>query len=108
MFRSWELGWLRDDLTAYVKYAELNNPALKQEIQRRLTHWRSEPDLASVRDPQATEHLPENERAVWQELWRNVDSLAKRVAEQIEPNKRRNEPEKPQTRSSPLPGTTGR
>jgi serine/threonine-protein kinase len=80
MFRRWALGWLRADLTTYAKQAEQNNPALKQTIQQRLAHWRQDPDLASVRDPQTLERLPENERAAWQALWRDVDELAKRVA----------------------------
>jgi tetratricopeptide (TPR) repeat protein len=102
------LGWLRDDLTAYAKLAEQNNPAANKAVQQRLTHWRSDPDLASVRDPQALERLPENERADWQALWRDVDKLAKRVAERIEPNKGRKKLEKPQARSFPLSMTTGR
>jgi hypothetical protein len=45
-----------------------------------LAHWKSDPDLASVRDPQALGRLHENERAEWQALWRNVEELAKRVS----------------------------
>jgi tetratricopeptide (TPR) repeat protein len=80
MFRRWALGWLRDDLTAYAKRAQQNNPALKQTIQQRLTHWRRDSDLASVREPAALDRLPENERAAWQALWRDRDELAQRVA----------------------------
>jgi hypothetical protein len=46
MFRNWALGWLRDDLKAYARLAGQNNPTVKQAIQQRLTHWRSDPDLA--------------------------------------------------------------
>jgi hypothetical protein len=80
MFRRWALGWLRNDLTAYTKLAQQNNPAAEQLIQQRLTHWRRDPDLESVRDPAALDRLPDNERAAWQALWRDVDELAKRVA----------------------------
>jgi hypothetical protein len=79
MFRLWALGWLRDDLTAYANLVRQNKAALNQDIQRRLTHWRSDPNLASVREPQALDRLPENERAAWKALWRDVDQLAKRV-----------------------------
>jgi tetratricopeptide (TPR) repeat protein len=79
MFRHWALGWLRDDLTAYAKLAEQKNLAAKQAIQQRLAHWRQDPDLATVRDPLAMDHLPENERTAWQELWRDVDELAKKA-----------------------------
>jgi Tfp pilus assembly protein PilF len=78
-FRRRALGWLRDHLTAYAKLAGQNNPAAKTDVQQRLTNWRSDPDLASVRDPQALERLPEKERAAWQALWRDVDELAARL-----------------------------
>ncbi|HTU92576.1 MAG TPA: tetratricopeptide repeat protein [Gemmataceae bacterium] len=80
MFRRWALVWLRDDLTAYIKLAEKSNPTANKAIPQRVAHWRSDPDLASVRDPQALDRLPENERAAWQALWRDVDELAKRAA----------------------------
>jgi tetratricopeptide (TPR) repeat protein len=79
MFRRWTLDWLRADLTAFAKLAGQNNPAVKQAIQQRLAHWRQDPDLASLRDPQALDRLPDDERAAWQALWRDVDELAKRV-----------------------------
>jgi tetratricopeptide (TPR) repeat protein len=80
MFRRWALGWLREDLTAYDKRAGQNNPAANKAIQQRLAHWRSDGDLASVRDSQALDRLPENERAAWQALWRDVEQVANRVA----------------------------
>jgi serine/threonine-protein kinase len=98
MFRRWALGWLRDDLTAYTKLAGQSKPAVKQFIQQQLTHWRSDPDLASVREPQALDRLPNNERAAWQALWRDVDELAKRVAKKDESKKGRKEPETPKTK----------
>jgi hypothetical protein len=33
-----------------------------------------------VRDRQALDRLPEDERAAWQALWRDVDELAKKDA----------------------------
>jgi tetratricopeptide (TPR) repeat protein len=91
MFRRWALDWLRDDLTAQAKLADQNNPEVKQAIQQQLAHWRIDPDLASVRDPQALDRLADNERAAWQALWRDVDELAKRVAKKDEPTTGRKE-----------------
>jgi tetratricopeptide (TPR) repeat protein len=88
MFRHWALGWLRDDVKAYVKLAEQNNPAVKQAIHQRLAHWGRDPDLASVRDPAGLDRQPEDERAPWQALWHDVDELAKRVAKTELPAKR--------------------
>jgi tetratricopeptide (TPR) repeat protein len=97
MFRHWALVWLRDDLTAYAKLAERNDPTVKQTILQRLAHWRRDPDLASVRDLKALDRLPDNERAAWQALWRDVDGLAKRVAKKDEPTKSHKEAETPKT-----------
>jgi Flp pilus assembly protein TadD len=83
------LRWLRDDLAAYAKVAEQNHPDQKQIIQQRLAHWRGDPDFASVRGPQALERLPENERADWQSLWRDVDELLTRAAKKDEPTQGR-------------------
>jgi eukaryotic-like serine/threonine-protein kinase len=112
MFRRWALGWLRDDLAAYAMLAERDNSAEGLAIRQRLAHWRRDPGLASVRDPQALDHLPENERAGWQALWRDVDGLAKRLGKQGEPTKGRKGPEapkaRPEGRSLPPSGATGR
>jgi Flp pilus assembly protein TadD len=112
MFRRWALVWLRDDLTACAKLAERNDPAVKQTIQQQLAQWRRVPDLASVRDQPALDRLPENERTAWQKLWRDVDELAKRLAKKDEPTKERKKPEtrktRPEGRSSPTAGATGR
>ncbi len=88
LFRSRALDWLRDDLTAYAKLAEQNVPPGKQTIRLRLAHWHRDPDLASVRDPQALGRLADNERAAWQALWHDVDELAKRLAKTELPDKR--------------------
>jgi serine/threonine-protein kinase len=93
MFRRWALDWLRTDLKAYASPAGQSNPTVKQSIGQRLSHWRRDPDLASVRDLQALDRLPENERAAWQALWRDVDDLAKLLAEKDAPAKGRKGPE---------------
>jgi serine/threonine-protein kinase len=80
MFRRWALGWLRDDLQAYARYARQNNPRRSQAIGEMLAQWRRDPDLASVRDPQSLDRLPVDERSGWESLWRDVDRLADRVA----------------------------
>ncbi len=51
-------------------------------------------DLASVRDAPALDHLADNERAAWQALWRDVDELAKRVANN---DKAGEKPDKPKS-----------
>jgi serine/threonine-protein kinase len=79
MFRRWALGWLRDDLTAYSKSAEQNDPAAKRAIQQRLTHWRCDPALASLRDNDAVDKLPQAERDACRKLWADVANLLERT-----------------------------
>jgi tetratricopeptide (TPR) repeat protein len=86
MFRRWALDWLRDDLKSYTQLAERNNPDVNKMIQQRLAHCRRDPDLASVREPESLERLPDDERAAWQTLWRDVAELAKRAAKTDETN----------------------
>ena len=85
---------------------------MKQVIRQQLAHWRRDPDLASVRDPEALDHLADNERAARQSLWRDVDELLTRVGKKNEPTNGRKEPETPKTkpsgRSLPPSGATGR
>jgi hypothetical protein len=38
-----------------------------------LAHWRRDPDLAGVRDPDALAALPGEERDGWRALWDEVD-----------------------------------
>jgi serine/threonine-protein kinase len=71
------LDWLKDDLAAYAKLAERDQPAVKQAVRQRLTHWRQDADLASVRD--ALDRLPEAERQAWRQLWDDVTTLLKQV-----------------------------
>jgi serine/threonine-protein kinase len=66
------LDWLKDDLAAYAKVAEPDQPAVKQAVHQRLQHWQQDPDFASIRDPEALARLPEAERQAWQQLWTDV------------------------------------
>jgi tetratricopeptide (TPR) repeat protein len=98
MFRCWALNWLRDELRDYALLADRNDAAQRREIQSRLVHWRRDPDLASIRDPRALEHLPENERIAWQALWRDVDELLSRLAKEDEAIQGRKGPQTPKTK----------
>jgi tetratricopeptide (TPR) repeat protein len=77
--RAQALDWLRKDLQANAQIVEGGKLAAQQEVRQRLMHWQNDPDLACVRDRQALDRLPANERTAWQELWREVDKLLTRV-----------------------------
>jgi serine/threonine-protein kinase len=72
------LAWLRADLEASAQLLGQNDPGGQRLVQKRLTRWQSDPDLASVRDDQALAGLPEAERADWQKLWSEVAVLGHR------------------------------
>src|SRR5262249_61424380 len=52
------LDWLRADLAAYTRNAEIGNPNIRQTIGQRLTHWQGDADLAGVRAKAALDKLP--------------------------------------------------
>ncbi len=70
------LGWLRDDLDSWAKLLE-SDPKAAATTAQRLRFWRTDPDLAGVRDPEALAKLPEAERADWRNLWDELDRLLK-------------------------------
>jgi serine/threonine-protein kinase len=66
--RGLSLAWIRASLAARESEIE-STPG---EVLSRLTHWKEDPDLASVRD--RIDELPEAERADWRKLWADVDA----------------------------------
>jgi serine/threonine-protein kinase len=69
--------WLRADAAAQGKRLKSWWPGDPEAALLALTHWRRDPDLASVRDKDALEKLPEDERKQWQKLWADVEALLK-------------------------------
>jgi tetratricopeptide (TPR) repeat protein len=72
------LGWLRDDLALYVKLAEREEPGARQVVPQTMQHWEQDADLASVRDQEALDKLPDDERQQWRQLWDDVGALLKK------------------------------
>ena len=50
-----------------------------------MRHWLGDKDLASVRDPQAVERLPQEERDAWARLWADVRALRDATAPRADP-----------------------
>ncbi|HEY7427718.1 MAG TPA: tetratricopeptide repeat protein, partial [Gemmataceae bacterium] len=82
MFRRWALGWLREELAAYGAIAPQSNSARKPTIRQRLKHWQRDPLLASVREADAVDKLPEAERDVCRKLWADVETLLQHAQEE--------------------------
>ena len=50
-------------------------PGNKEEVAKTLTHWKTDADLAGIRDENELAKLPEDERAAFQKFWKDVDEL---------------------------------
>ena len=74
--RKQALDWLRADLALWAKMLDGGSPADRVAVQRIMTHWRRDSDLAGLREPDALAKLPESEREEWRTLWRDVEALA--------------------------------
>jgi tetratricopeptide (TPR) repeat protein len=73
--RQQALDWLRADLALYVNLAGREEPAATQFVRERMRHWQQDTDLASVRDKEAIDLLPDDEGAAWRRLWEDVAVL---------------------------------
>lgn len=73
--------WLRDDLSAWVNKLNVDPLTTRSEIQRELSRWKSDPDLAGLRDPAALEKLPTEEQREFVKLWDDVESVRTRGEE---------------------------
>ena len=49
------------------------------QVQHALARWRTDPDLAAVRDPEALDRLPPAERQECRALWQEVAALLRRA-----------------------------
>jgi superkiller protein 3 len=80
LLRRQALDWLREDLAAQTKELESSTAPPSESQVQRLRNWRSDPDLACVRDADALARLPAEERQQWKKLWSDVDALLRRIS----------------------------
>jgi tRNA A-37 threonylcarbamoyl transferase component Bud32/predicted RNA-binding Zn-ribbon protein involved in translation (DUF1610 family) len=78
-WRKQALDWLRADLLFWKNLAQKNSPQTWAAIRSNLQHWRSDPDLSGIRDPDPLAKLSDEERTDWLKFWADVDALRKRV-----------------------------
>jgi serine/threonine-protein kinase len=74
-WRQQALDWIRADLAYGTKLVESGMPVANEIVNVRLRRWKTDPDLAAVREKDALEKLPEVERRSWHEFWAEVDAL---------------------------------
>ena len=82
------LKWLRADLALLASQAK--DPKQWPEVRERLTHWKTDPDLLSVRDPAWLAAMPPADRKGWESLWADVDALLVAVSPDVAPPPRPN------------------
>jgi tetratricopeptide (TPR) repeat protein len=73
--RGQALGWLRDELAAWSKLLDDGAPDARAQVQQALAHWKTDADLAGLRDPAALTKLPEDEQGACQVLWSAVEAV---------------------------------
>jgi eukaryotic-like serine/threonine-protein kinase len=74
--------WLRTDLAAWKEKADSHVGADRALAHRRLSEWRTDPDLEQVRTRAALDKLPIEEREQWVTLWNEVGGVLTRVQEE--------------------------
>jgi serine/threonine-protein kinase len=74
--RKQALEFLTADLATLGKLADTERAL----VHAGMRHWLADSDLASVRDPEALQRLPTQERAAWEKLWAGVRDLRDRTA----------------------------
>jgi eukaryotic-like serine/threonine-protein kinase len=67
------LGWLTDELAGWRRVAGM--PFTGPRVQHMMKHWRQDPDLAGVRDPDRLAKLSADERQAWAQLWEQANEL---------------------------------
>jgi superkiller protein 3 len=75
------LDWLRAERADQAQALKSGRPADRSTVREALAHWRSDPDLAGLRDREGLAKLPVAERADWQKLWSEVEELLSQAGE---------------------------
>jgi tetratricopeptide (TPR) repeat protein len=78
-WRKKAVAWLKADLAQRDKQARAGTPEARAEVAPKLLHWKSDPDLAGIRDATWIGALPADEQAACRALWSEVDALLARV-----------------------------
>jgi eukaryotic-like serine/threonine-protein kinase len=77
--RGQALGWLKAELAMWTRFLESDPSHAKPAIIQTIGHWKADPDLAGIRDPDALTKLPDAEREAWKTFWADVEALLKRT-----------------------------
>jgi len=73
--------WLRAELAAWGKKLD-SDPAAKASMEDAFKRWRTDPDLAGLREPDSLARLPVAESRACRELWKEIDAQIERATRQ--------------------------
>ncbi len=71
--------WLADELATWDTLLPSSQPEMKDKIAATLQHWKSDADLASIREERELAHLTDAERSACKRLWSDVDQALIKV-----------------------------
>jgi serine/threonine-protein kinase len=74
-WRKQAVDWLQADLKAWAKILEGGPPQARPGISMTLQHWKTDPNLAGLRDQASLKKLPRDEQDACGTLWKDVDAL---------------------------------
>jgi tetratricopeptide (TPR) repeat protein len=74
-WRTQARDWLKADLAAWAKALVSGPPTARTSIQQNLQHWKTDSDLAGIRDGGALAKLPADEQKACGTLWAEVDAM---------------------------------
>ena len=73
--RAQAADWLKADLAAWAKLLQPGSNQDRAALRQATLRWKTDPDLASIRDSEALKKLPEDEQKPWRTLWAAVETL---------------------------------
>jgi serine/threonine-protein kinase len=73
--------WLRAELAAWGNELD-SDPAAKASLEDTLKRWRTDPDLAGLREPDFLDRLPAAESRACRKLWMEIDAHIERARRQ--------------------------
>ncbi len=72
--------WLQSELAAWAKVLDSGTAEMKAVVHKNLEHWKSDTDLAGIRDEKELAKLHDPECADFLKFWKDVDQLVDRAA----------------------------
>jgi eukaryotic-like serine/threonine-protein kinase len=75
LLRQRAMKWLKIELDTWAKLLDEGKPDDAATVAFTLAYWRTDSELASIRDAAVLDKIPADERKDWRDLWSEVDAL---------------------------------